>query len=237
MSIDNKPFTKVDIENYLKELGKELKKRGHGTPMEIILVGGASILVNYDFRLSSYDIDAYYAKASIMKECINAVGDKFGLPNGWVNDDFMKTSSFTPKIIEYSKYYQKFSGVLTVRTIKAEYLVAMKLVSGRKYKKDLSDVAGIIYEQQLAGAPITYEMIDRAVVELYGDWSRISDDSKDMLNKILSCDDMKVIFDELSQYETDAKDILANISNKYPDVVNRDNIDDVIAVAMKKKSK
>ena len=235
MSIDNKPFTKVDIENYLKELGKELKKRGHGTPMEIILVGGASILVNYDFRLSSYDIDAYYAKASIMKECINAVGDKFGLPNGWVNDDFMKTSSFTPKIIEYSKYYKKYSGVLTVRTIKAEYLVAMKLVSGRKYKKDLSDVAGIIYEQQLAGAPITYEMIDRAVVELYGDWSRISDDAKDMLKKILFCNDMKVIFDELSQYETEAKDILANISNKYPDVVNRDNVDDVIAAAMKKK--
>lgn len=203
--------------------------------MEIILVGGASILVNYDFRLSSYDIDAYYAKASIMKECINAVGDRFGLPNGWVNDDFMKTSSFTPKIIEYSKYYKKYSGVLTVRTVKAEYLVAMKLVSGRKYKKDLSDVAGIIYEQQLAGAPITYEMVDRAVVELYGDWSRVSDESKDMLNKLLSCDDIKEIFDELSQYETDAKDILANITNKYPDVVNRDNIDEVIAAAMKKK--
>lgn len=235
MSIDNKPFTKTDIENYLKELGKELKKRGRGTLIEIILVGGASILVNYDFRVSSYDIDAYYAKASIMKECINAVGDKFGLPNGWVNDDFMKTSSFTPKIIEYSKYYKKYSGVLTVRTVKAEYLVAMKLVSGRKYKKDLSDVAGIIYEQQLAGAPLTYEMIDRAVIELYGDWTRISDDSKDMLNKILSCDDMQSLFGELSQYEADAKDILANISNKYPEVVNRDNVDDVIAAAMKKK--
>lgn len=235
MSIDNKPFTKTDIENYLKELGKELKKRGRGIPMEIILVGGASILVNYDFRVSSYDIDAYYAKASIMKECINAVGDKFGLPNGWVNDDFMKTSSFTPKIIEHSKYYKKYSGVLTVRTVKAEYLVAMKLVSGRKYKKDLSDVAGIIYEQQLAGAPLTYEMIDRAVIELYGDWERISKDSKDMLNKILSCDDMQELFDELSQYESDAKDILANISNRYPDVINRDNVDDVIAAAMKKK--
>ena len=235
MSIDNKPFTKTDIENYLKELGKELKKRGRGIPMEIILVGGASILVNYDFRVSSYDIDAYYAKASIMKECINAVGDKFGLPTGWVNDDFMKTSSFTPKIIEYSKYYKKYSGVLTVRTVKAEYLVAMKLVSGRKYKKDLSDVAGIIYEQQLAGAPLTYEMIDRAVIELYGDWTRISKDSKDMLKKILSCDNMQELFDELSQYESDAKDILANISNKYPDVVNRDNVDDVIAAAMKKK--
>ena len=124
---------------------------------------------------------------------------------------------------------------MRLRKVKAEYLVAMKLVSGRKYKKDLSDVAGIIYEQQLAGAPLTYEMIDRAVIELYGDWARISEDSKDMLKKILSCDNMQELFDELIQYESDAKDILANISNKYPDVINRDNVDDVIAVAMKKK--
>ena len=27
----------------------------------------------------------------------------------------------------------------------------MKLVSGRQYKKDLSDIAGIVYEQQMAG--------------------------------------------------------------------------------------
>ena len=35
--------------------------------------------------------------------------------------------------------------------------------------------------------------------------------------------------------ETGAKDIFANISNKYPDIINRDNFDDVIAAAMKKK--
>ena len=44
----------------------------------------------------------------------------------------------------------------------------MKLVSGRQYKKDLSDIAGIVYEQQMAGKPLTYEMIDVAVRNLYG---------------------------------------------------------------------
>ena len=38
-----------------------------------------------------------------------------------------------------------------IRTVRSEYLVAIKLVSGRQYKKDLSDIAGIVYEQQMAG--------------------------------------------------------------------------------------
>lgn len=54
----------------------------------------------------------------------------------------MKTASYTPKLRYYSKYYKTFSNVLTVRTVTAEYLVAMKLKSGRKYKNDLSDVVG-----------------------------------------------------------------------------------------------
>lgn len=86
-----------------------------------------------------------------MKEAIYAVGDKFGLPFGWVNDDFKITASYTPKIVQCSEYYRTFSGVLQIRTIKVEYLVAMKLVSGRQYKKDLSDIAGIVCEQQVSG--------------------------------------------------------------------------------------
>lgn len=150
MSIDV-PFTKENLEGYLKELAKEYKKRGRGMPAEMILVGGASVLINYQFRAASYDIDASYESPAVMKEAINAVGDKFGLPNGWVNDDFKKTASYTPKIVQYSEYYRTFSNVLQIRTIRAEYLVAMKLVSGRQYKKDLSDIAGIVYEQQMAG--------------------------------------------------------------------------------------
>lgn len=39
MSIDM-PFTKDNLEGYLKELAKDFKKRGRGTPAEMILVGG-----------------------------------------------------------------------------------------------------------------------------------------------------------------------------------------------------
>lgn len=86
---------------------------------------GASVLINYPFCALSYDIDATYEVPSIMKEAINAVGDKFGLPNGWVNDDFKRTASYTPRIAVYSDYYETFSGVLQIRTVRTEYLVAI----------------------------------------------------------------------------------------------------------------
>lgn len=228
-------FTKQNLEIYLKELAKEFRKRGHGMPAEMILVGGASVIMNYDFRVSSYDIDATYEAPSVMKEAIHAVADKFGLPNGWVNDDFKKTSSFTYKIFQYSDYYKTFSGVLQIRTVRAEYLVAMKLVSGRQDKKDLSDVAGIIHEQKKMGKPLTFEMIDRAVTNLYGDWSRVSAYAKELLNRILVCEDLEGLFKELSADEASAGEVLAEVVQKYPEAVRRDNIDDVIAAAMRKK--
>ncbi len=224
-----------NLEYYLKELAKEYKKRGRGAPAEMILVGGAAVLINYQFRDLSYDIDATYESPYVMKEAINAVGDKFGLPNGWVNDDFRNTVSYTPKIVQYSEYYRTFSNVLQIRTVKAEYLVAMKLVSGRHYKKDLSDIAGILYEQQLAGNPLNYEMIDKAVCNLYGNWDNISNYSRDVLDKILASNDLKALFIELSEDEKKAKEVLEEMVNKYPTVVKQDNANDIIATILKKK--
>lgn len=229
------PFTKENLEYYLKELAKEYKKRGRGMPAEMILVGGASVLINYGFREASYDIDAAYETTSVMKEAINAIGDKFGLPNGWLNDDFKRTASFTPKLVQYSEYYRTFSNVLQIRTIRAEYLVAMKLVSGRQYKKDLSDIAGILYEQQLTGAPLTYEKVNQAVCNLYGNWNHISDYARKLLDQILACDDLKSLFVELSEDEAAAKEALIEIGKKYPGVVKQDNVNDVIAAVLKKK--
>lgn len=231
------PFTKENVELSLKEIAKELKKRGKGIEAEIILVGGASIIVNYSFRFSSYDIDAMYSMPSLMKEVINAVGDKQGLPNGWLNDDFKNTASYSNKIVQYSEYYKTFSNVLSVRTVRAEYLIAMKLVSGRQYKKDLSDIAGIVYEQSLLGKPITYEMIDTAVKNLYGNWDKISNTSKETLEKILNHENLQALFIELSEDEEKAKSVLSEISKKYPTTVNRDNADEIIKIALEKKNK
>ena len=104
---------------------------------ELILIGGASVLINYGFRNMTTDIDAVIEASSLMKEAINHVGDLYGLPNGWLNADFTKTVSYSEKLSQFSVYYKTYANVVTIRTIKAEYLIAMKLRSCRQYKSDL----------------------------------------------------------------------------------------------------
>ena len=66
MSIET-PFTKDNLNTYLSELAKEYKKRSGGMVAEIVLIGGASVLVNYGFRDMTYGTGEYFAK-NIIKE-------------------------------------------------------------------------------------------------------------------------------------------------------------------------
>lgn len=65
----------------------------------------------------------------------------------------------------------------------------MKLRSGRKYKNDLSDIIGILYEHEKRGNPLMLEDIDKAVSNLYGGWETIPADStsfiKDTMKKAI----------------------------------------------------
>ena len=80
MSAD-KPFTRENLDSYLMELAKEFrKKNGSRMPAEIILMGGASILINYGFREMTYDMDAIIKSSGAMSDAINTVGDRLGLP-------------------------------------------------------------------------------------------------------------------------------------------------------------
>lgn len=229
-------FNSENIDFYLRELAKAYKKMGgKNTPAEIILIGGAAILTNYGFREMTYDMDAIITASSAMDDAIRQLGDAYQLPVGWLNADFRKTKSYTPKLIQFSKYYKTFSSILSVRTITGEYLVAMKMVSARQYKNDLSDIVGIIGEHQRRGLPLTYAQIDRAVIELYGSWSVIEADTKLLLEKVLSLPDVSAVYEEYRNAEMEAKDLLVNFEKKYPNVLQESNLKDILMKARKKK--
>lgn len=159
-------LTKEQLDNIFKELANTLKKKLKGKKFsyELIIVGGASILLNYSFRMSTIDIDCLDMNDALMNETINAVASKYDLPNGWINTDFVKTNSYTPKLIQYSTFYKSYANnTLIVRTIKDEYLIAMKMVAARKYKHDYSDIYGILKENK----SLKYEDIITAVTNLY----------------------------------------------------------------------
>ena len=76
-------FTKENIDMYLKEAAKEYRKQvGKDMPAEIILIGGASVLVNYGFRNMTTDIDAVIRASSVMEDVIDRIGDRYNLPKG-----------------------------------------------------------------------------------------------------------------------------------------------------------
>lgn len=235
MSSDS--FTKDNLDSYLKELSKVFRKiNGKYATAEIILVGGAAILTNYNFRDATTDVDAIIRSTASMKEAINQVGDTFSLPNGWLNADFTKTASYSQKLIQFSVPYKTFNRVLDVRTVKAEYLVAMKLRSGRKYKNDLSDIIGILAEHEKQGVPITIEMVNKAVVDLYGGWEDFPNDSKSFIEDAMTNGNFDEVYTSVKTEEIESKDLLQEFEKDYPKVVKESNVNDIIANLKKRNS-
>lgn len=232
--LSNISFTRDNLDNYLKILAKEFKKiNGPKTPAEIILVGGASVVINYGFRQMTNDIDAIIKASSAMKEAINKVGDSLNLPNGWINTDFVQTPSYTTKLIEHSKYYKTFSNILQIRTVSGEYLIAMKLMAGRKYKNDLSDIVGIVLDQNNI---ISLEKIKLAVENLYGDYLNLPQDSRDFIEQLYKNPDLAKLYEMIKKEEKENKEFLLEFEEDYPDVLSNGNINDIIALAKSKKN-
>lgn len=224
------------MDSYLKELAKEFRKiNGNKMPAEIILIDGASVLINYGFREMTYDMDAIIQASSSMKDAINSVGDRMGLPNGWLNTDFMKTTSYTPKLIQYSKYYKTFSNVLRIRTVSAEYLVVMKLMAGRQYKNDLLDVVGILLEQEKSQQQICLEDIKKTAEKLYGGYDKLSEESRTFIETVYQNPDLTQLYAKVREDEKTNKDILIEFEDNYPDVLNGDNLTDILKAARAKK--
>lgn len=230
------PITKEALDIYLKEVAKRFRKlNGKAMPAEITLIGGASILINYGFRDSTCDVDALIHASSAMKDAINYVTDTLGLPNGWLNEDFKHTKSYSPRLVYYSKYYRTFSNVVTVRTITGEYLVAMKLMAYRQYKHDISDIVGILRDQQKAGDPLTFERIDTAVKNLYGGWSSLPCGANALLQGILAAKDLDALYASYVNEELETKETLLKFDGKYPDVLKEDNLSDILSHLMNRQ--
>lgn len=225
-------FEREDINYYFKLLSKEIKKEfGRSTKLELVVVGGASILLNYNFRNSTTDIDAYMTTGGSIKDAITRVADQCNISPHWINSDFVKTSSYSHKLAEVSKYYNTFHQVLEVRTVQAEHLIAMKLESLRAYKHDKSDIVGILQVCKNNGNEITIEKIAKAYRKLYG---------KELEGKRLEF--LNLLFEDNTRYEDILyeeyinKSLLIEFEEKYDNVLKEDNLEKILkALKLRRK--
>lgn len=155
-------FTKENIDIYLKELGKEYRRQsGKGMPAELILIGGASVLINYGFRNMTTD---------------------------------------------------------------SEYLIAMKLRSGRQYKSDLSDVLGILAEHEKEGTPLSMKQIRKAVTDLYGDWDSLPNASQVFIENVMENSGFEQLYEQIAREEQETKELLIQFEENYPGIITRANV-------------
>jgi len=201
-----KSLNKENLDLYLNELAEEYKKLSkEKTPIELIMVGGASIILNYNFRASTGDIDVVVLSSSVIKEAIKKTAAKLGLSHQWLNDDVKNTKSYSKNLSKVSSLYKIFSNILEVRKVDAEYLIAMKLMAGRNYKYDLSDIVGIMREHKKNNKEITLKKIDDAIIELYGSWENITNDIKKFIEMVSKCDNYEKLYQNVREQEEKAE--------------------------------
>jgi len=215
-----KQLSKSEIDHYLYEVAKEYKKTNRTNPhAELILVGGGAIMLGYNFRNTTEDLDAIIrGSSSLIKEVANHVGDKNGLANGWLNSEFSKTNSYSKELVLHSKFYKTFCNCLEVRIVPDEYLIAMKMVSGRAYKHDRSDIIGILTENYQKQTPISKERIEDAVKELYGNLDTVSEKMWQFLNDVLKVDDLEELYYQVADIEKQNKSALTAMLKEQPEL-------------------
>lgn len=174
---------KDNINFYLNQLSKEIKKMFKGMSVDLIIVGGASILINYDFRDFTYDIDIIKQKTLDIKSIITKISEKNGLRYDWLNDKFMYSKTYSDNLYKVREFYRGFNGVLNVYTVKDIYLLVMKMISYREDTNDYDDVINLI---NVLKSNTTIKDVYNACVELYGSYEILNTEAVNVVLSLLA---------------------------------------------------
>ncbi|MCI1734825.1 MAG: DUF6036 family nucleotidyltransferase [Bacilli bacterium] len=233
-----KIITKETLDLFLTDLAKAFRRlNGRQAKAELVLVGGTAVLTNYSFRESTSDMDAVINTTSSLEDAIKQVSEKYDIPGDWLNDDVKKTASFTYRLIEFSTYYKTYSGVIEVRALRGQYLIAMKLKSGREYKNDLSDILGILMEQKQQGKPLSFSDVDQAMIALYGSWDDVPEFSLSFIKDCFASKNYAVDYEKTLSLEKDNRKKLQDFQRDYPDILLGVNASEVLKALREKKEK
>lgn len=120
------PLTADDIRRAFAALSAELP--AESTRAEIVVVGGAALVLLFGTRASTKDVDAYFVApaASTLRASAAAVASRLNLPDDWLNDGakgYMVGLTTGDTLFETPQ--------LVVRSASIPQLLAMKLAAWR----------------------------------------------------------------------------------------------------------
>lgn len=137
-------MNKQDMQRYLHMLGDELNQR-HVTG-EIVLVGGAVMLLVIGNREATKDIDAYLAtNPQVIRDAAQTIAQREGLPPDWINGAVKRFFYTQPP----TTLWLDVPG-LRVYLANPDYVLAMKALAGRP--EDVPDIEALAAHLHLTTA-------------------------------------------------------------------------------------
>lgn len=79
------------------------------------------------------------------------------------------------------------------------------------------------------------ETIQKAIVDLYGSYDKIPEDSRVFIEAVYNKEDLHDFYRQCREIEQENKDTLVEFQEDYPGVLNGDNLADVLKAARAKK--
>lgn len=136
----------------LQRLAELLRERG--IQGEICLFGGTAMVLAFNARGRTKDVDAIFTPSQIIRELAGVVQEELQLPDGWLNDG---VKGFLAPGLEPVEYDLPQFDHLRVTAPPPEYLLAMKcmaarIASGADTGGDVDDVRFLVRHLNLAGA-------------------------------------------------------------------------------------
>jgi len=145
-----------EIEGYLSRLSELLANRN--TVGEIVLFGGAAMVLAHQARVSTKDVDAIFVPKAEVYAAATEVTRRYGAPEGWLNDavkGFLSDRADTLPLLDLPH--------LKVFVAAPEYLLAMKCMSMRlgKDDTDLQDIRFLMRQLGLGRAEALLEIVEK----------------------------------------------------------------------------
>ena len=145
-----------DIEGYLSRLSDLLGSRN--TVGEIVLFGGAAMVLAHRARVSTKDVDAIFVPKAEVYAAAVEVTRQYGAPEGWLNDavkGFLSDKVETRPLLDLPH--------LKVFVAAPEYLLAMKCMSMRigKDETDIRDIRFLMRHLGLRRADAVLDLVEQ----------------------------------------------------------------------------
>jgi hypothetical protein len=145
-----------DIEKYLSRLSDVLGRRN--IVGEIVLFGGAAMVLAHKARVSTKDVDAVFVPKTDVYAAAADVTREYGAPEGWLNDavkGFLSDKAETRPLLDLTH--------LKVFVAAPEYLLAMKCMSMRigKDETDIRDIRFLMRHLGLRRADAVLDIVEK----------------------------------------------------------------------------